>query len=176
MTTVTALALSPGRDGKGLVAIAALSDGRCFELAAREFWEPKGWKELPSIPLLGEPVKIDQRPNGCTTACIAMLTGIPLSELPTPPEDADDAWFESAENRNSISVPMQAMLVKHGWFLLHVWKRVPAGFAIAGGMGPRGRAHSIVVKDGVPWHDPHPSREGLVGEPEGYEILIRLVT
>lgn len=118
---------------------------------------------------------VDQRPNGCTLACIATLTGIPLDEFPHPPEDAGDDWFESAENRNAIQGPMHTVLEKHGWFLCHLWKRVPVGFAIAGGTSPRGIPHSVVVKDGKLWHDPHPSRAGLVGEPEGYDILVKLV-
>lgn len=126
--------------------------------------------------VLNEPEKVDQRPNGCWAACIATITGIALDELDQGiPEDADDAWFNA--NRARLMNDMHLRLRQRGWFFAHLWKNAPRGLAIAGGSSPRGLAigHAVVVKDGKLWHDPHPSRAGIV-DVEGYDILIPILT
>lgn len=122
-----------------------------------------------------EPVKVDQRPFGCWAACIATLTGIDLDELPHPPVDvAFEVWSASVENRNRFRQQMHDALLRHGWFEGSIGTQaIPAGFALAGGMSPRGLAHWVVVRDGQLWHDPHESGAGLVGDVEEYCIIIR---
>lgn len=127
---------------------------------------------------IGFPQKVDQRPNGCTAACIATLTGIPLDELPHPPIDADPAiWFgrEGVDLRNDYMGRLHDVLHRHGWYFGAILAGPkPRGFALAGGIGPRGVPHHVVVKDGELWHDPHESRAGLVSV-ESYDILIQVV-
>lgn len=119
------------------------------------------------------PVKIDQRPNGCWSACVATISGIPLDELDLGiPADADENWFRS--NRSNLHNDMQRRLIARGFFLHTTWRRIPKGFAIAGGTSPRGVPHAVVTLDGELWHDPHPSRAGLVSIDE-FEILIQIV-
>ena len=97
-------------------------------------------------------------------------------ELPHPPNGMDFAeWQESIDNRNAFRQQLDAATKRHGWFFGTIGTAcIPLGFALAGGVSPRGVKHFVVVKDGQLWHDPHPSRAGLVGEVEEYCILIRI--
>jgi hypothetical protein len=120
-----------------------------------------------------EPTRIDQRPNGCWAACLATITGIPLDELEqTFAADAGEAWFD--ENGVNLYNDMQQRLRARGWKLFHTYGAIPKGYAIACGTSPRGLYHAVVVKDGELWHDPHPSRGGLLKVQE-YEYLMPVV-
>lgn len=115
------------------------------------------------------PTKIDQNQDGCWPACIAMLTGIPLDELPHPmPEELRREEWSHFHNR------VLSAMHGRGWTIAALGSRVPTGYAIASGIGPRDRNHAVVVLDGKLYHDPHPSRAGLETVHE-YEIVIRIV-
>lgn len=38
----------------------------------------------------------------------------------------------------------------------------PGEYLFVAGMSPRGVMHQVIYRDGVLWHDPHPSHDGLV--------------
>jgi hypothetical protein len=148
-------------------------------------WQPKHDTPHRVVPLVpratrepmsdAEPVRVDQRANGCWAACVATLTGIPLDALDQNiPPDASEEWFW--ENATSLYNDMVRRLREHGWRIERTWRDVPRGFAIASGASPRYATvqHAVVVRDGELWHDPHPSRAGLASV-EGYEVLIPLV-
>ena len=103
-----------------------------------------------------------------------MLTGIPLDELSQGiPTDADDAWWDA--HATHLHNDMMHRLRARRWRLEHIGRDVPRGYAIASGPSPRGTniQHAVVVKDGELWHDPHPSRAGVLSI-ETYEVLIPL--
>lgn len=107
-----------------------------------------------------EPQRIDQTvfgPKGnCQSACLAMLLGLPLSEVPNFNDYAD---YNGA---------MQEFLAHRGYTILTFpitdveLRAFQKGFAIVGGMSPRGRLHAVLFRDGELWHDPHPDRGGVV--------------
>lgn len=110
-----------------------------------------------------EPVRVDQRPNGCWAACVATITGIPLDDLDQNiPDGASEEWFW--EHATELHNDMVRRLRARGWRLDYIGHDVPRGFAIASGKSPRLATvlHAVVVRDGVLWHDPHPSRAGIV--------------
>lgn len=84
-----------------------------------------------------------------------------------------DAVFQGLAPMNWIdALPVWARMM--GWKA--VWETVPEevpdGYCVGSGDGPRGARHAVVCEmdGGVPTvvHDPHPSRDGLVGEPDGF--------
>lgn len=110
-----------------------------------------------------EPQKIDQTefgPHGnCQSACLAMLLGVPLAEVPN---------FAAMEGDDNGKYVAQARwLHERGWALITIvnWQALPwpptKGYYIAGGTSPRGLRHGVIYKDGKLWHDPHPSRGGI---------------
>lgn len=136
------------------------------------YMEPSRWHSLPPAPN-GEPVWVDQPgEDECWIACMASLTGIPLGEFPQPPTDD-----RNAESETAYDTAVRAFLMERGWRLHTVRLDIPEGYAIASGKSPRreGFWHSVVYRDGVLAHDPHPDRTGLGGNPvDEYEILIPL--
>jgi hypothetical protein len=46
-------------------------------------------------------------------------------------------------------------------------------YLIASGKSPRGFSHAVIWKNGVMVHDPHPSQDGLVGEPSYYIQFVK---
>jgi hypothetical protein len=118
-------------------------------------------------------VKVDQKPNGCWAACIATLTGIPLDEFPDVPIEArEEAWWD--EHGTRLRNDITAVIRKHGWRKESTWQDTPKGWAMAYGTSPRGYEHAVVVHDGKLWHDPHPSRAGLLDITQ-YEILVPII-
>ena len=116
--------------------------------------------------------KFDQVPQGCWVACIATLTGLPHDDLiALMPRQEDGRLDESrhADYHNAVNSYLRA----RKWRLLYMWTDVPKGFAMAYGPSARGTQHSVIVLDGELWHDPHPSRAGLLSV-EQYEIIIPL--
>jgi len=92
-------------------------------------------------------------PDGdCFEACIASITSIPLDEIP---HFLSQNWFEE----------YRGWLRKQGWKTAW-WDAAsgsfPQGLAIGNGKAERGLAHSVVCLDGELFHDPYPSRAGLL--------------
>jgi hypothetical protein len=117
---------------------------------------------------------VDQRPNGCYLACLASLTGLPLDVFPEPPPAGD--CREECRWKNAVT----DLLGQHGWAAVSLGSRIPLeGYAIGSGPSPRHEGadiwHSIVLLDGMPHFDPHPTR-AMLGDsvPAEYELVIRV--
>lgn len=111
-------------------------------------------------------IPVIQKPNGCYSACVSSITGIPLEDLPQPTdEELTHEHWHAYNNR------LHAVLRAKGWFKVYV-ADVPLGFSIASGPGPRELEHSCVALDGEVVHDPHPDGGGLVCITE-YEVLVK---
>lgn len=123
---------------------------------------------------VGTSTKVDQtilagdprRVGNCFAACVASYLGVPLAVVPN---------FVELGERGEDGYAL-------GWW----WAAV--GFMAAHGLGPvdledvdqgapdeilfvagpslRGVQHQVLYLDGELWHDPHPSREGLLGVTE----------
>jgi hypothetical protein len=106
-----------------------------------------------------EPKRVMQTelgPRGnCQSACLAMLLGLELSEVPNFAV-SDETWEQQAS----------WLLARGLWRLTVVpWQGLPwppaHGFYIAGGVSPRGHRHSVIYRAGELWHDPHPEGGGI---------------
>lgn len=115
-------------------------------------------------------IKVDQqRLHGddtigdCFLACVASVLEIPLEEVPYEITLAMDEegvrWFHELEEFLE-TYDMRAEFLPQS--------RAPDDqYLIAGGQSPRfsDLRHAVVWKGGEVVHDPHPSRDGIVGEP-----------
>jgi hypothetical protein len=112
--------------------------------------------------------------GNCQSACLAMMLGCELSEVPNFAKTGDRKSTED-EFRGQLV----AWLAKRGLHILTFkkWEGAPFppehGFWIVGGVSPRGYMHGVIYKDGELWHDPHPEGGGLV-EPLDIDLILPL--
>ncbi len=114
----------------------------------------------------------------CFRCCIASVLDLPAVDVPhfMAAPDQDILWAKR----------LDAFLRPRGMFWVSIqsfpeWQ-LSTGMrplVIAGGKSPRGEwGHNVVGemnRDGFRLiHDPHPSRAGIIGEPEDYGLLCRL--
>jgi len=124
---------------------------------------------------------VDQSmPHSCWEACIASITERPIGDFD------EVAEFRRAYNEGSalgkydfsLRERYDELLASIGIAIARMPNfhatRIPAGFSIANGRGPRGYDHSCVASDGVIVHDPHMSRAGLLEIVE-YELVVPIV-
>ena len=113
---------------------------------------------------MAEPKRIMQTEFGengnCQSACLAMMLGLDLSEVPNFTALGNGVGYVCAKLQ-------QQWLLERG---LYIWTIVPHqglpwplpyGYYIAGGPSPRGIHHAVIFKDGALWHDPHPDGGGI---------------
>jgi hypothetical protein len=118
--------------------------------------------------------------DDCYRACVASLLGLPASEVPhftevamrlAPNVGHTAAWIGANRWLEQHSLALVYVRVERGALM------IPKGaYCIAHGDSPRGVGHSVIwdnAGDGLA-HDPHPSRAGIVGEPDGMELLVEL--
>lgn len=122
---------------------------------------------------MNEPKRIMQTefgPDGnCQSACLAMMLGIELEEVPNFTRLGKGVGFMCAKLQ-------QEWLLARG---LYIWTIVPHqglpwplpyGYYIAGGISQRGHRHAVIFKDGALWHDPHPDG-GAIAEVEDLDLI-----
>lgn len=120
----------------------------------------------------------DKKGN-CWATCIAMLLGLNDPEVVPNfcvvwPKDGEWFWrasdFVSRHGYRLVETPM-------GSDALQFW--VPRALNgvhwIASGPGPRGCDHAVIFKGDKLWHDPHPSRAGLI-EVTSMGLLVPIVS
>ena len=120
-------------------------------------------------------------PKGnCIVAAMASIMEVGIDELPDLLERChvfengkDSSWKEGNDHWWNVLVEGAR---GHGWEPFYMEARAneihPQGYAIAGGDSPRSDVvdengknvgHVVVCLDGEVVHDPHPSRDGLLG-------------
>jgi hypothetical protein len=112
----------------------------------------------------------------CFRCCVASLFDRPAAEVPHFCEDMDHTWHERLVNWLR---PWRLFYIETK--ALPPWLLMPNlhPLVIVSGRSPRGNwGHSVVGEiDRNGWkliHDPHPSRAGIVGEPEDFGMFVRL--
>jgi len=95
--------------------------------------------------------------GNCFSACVASLLGLGIDDVPffMGEDNWDEALLEWCAARG-VGVDFSTQFP------------APRGtLCIVGGESPRYKAngHSVIARDGVVIHDPHPDRSGIVGEP-----------
>lgn len=105
--------------------------------------------------------------GNCLQACVAMLTGRRLDQVPHFNALHDDNLACSAALQDWLrSIGMRSQAVQFGEFTPWYLDGVPAILSGPSSRYTDGTHHAVVgwvQKDGtwIVWHDPHPSREGL---------------
>jgi hypothetical protein len=110
-------------------------------------------------------VRVDQtilasdpkRQGNCLSACVATYLGRPLDEVPHFAEyasDRKDAWWDC----------LIGYMAGHGLWAYDIGlsDAEPGEVVFVMGMSPRGVCHQVLYRDGALWHDPHPSRGGIL--------------
>ena len=109
-----------------------------------------------------------KRKGNCVAAAVATVLGVPLTEVPHFIEfgiaygDSDD--MHAASQGNHWWAMLLGYLAGKGYWVTELGKVTDAErgeLVLVAGMAARGVMHQVVYRDGVLWHDPHPSREGL---------------
>lgn len=103
--------------------------------------------------------------GNCMAACMASITGIPLSEFPTTRTDGTNLETQCAF---LLTHGVKSMLVSPDD--LRDYPNMFSEYAIARGRTSRGHNHACVCRNGRVCFDPHPSRVGLESI-YGYVIL-----
>lgn len=113
--------------------------------------------------------------NDCVRACIASILEIPIDEVPRFVEQNGSGWrvavwnWLDARGYGFIEMPFKEVGRKNMFWT--------CGHFIAMGISPRhpdGKIqHAVVFKGYDLAHDPHPEKNGLVGEPLSAMFLIR---
>jgi len=118
----------------------------------------------------GAEAPADER-GDCFAACLASITGVSVDAVPNFCA-FDGAWMDRA---NAWLVERGLMLVTfEGDPFREMREYRQHAIMIASGPGPRGHRHCVLWRDGALFHDPHPSDDGLVGDPEEFEIVCLL--
>jgi len=106
-------------------------------------------------------------PGNCQAACIATLLDLSIEEVPNFAKFGVKYWDEQ-----------EAFLAKHGLWLMYT-KEEPCTSSvvhyIGSGISPRGLRHAVIMLDEEIVHDPHPSQAGLVGKPDRFGILCKIL-
>ncbi len=110
-----------------------------------------------------------KRKGNCVAACVATFLDVPLTEVPHFIElgiaygDSDDVHAASAGHA-WWSMLLGFMAGKGMWPV--VLESVTDGerdeILFVAGKSPRGVMHQVLYRAGRLWHDPHPSRDGIV--------------
>lgn len=118
-----------------------------------------------AVPDEGEPGDPDTTGN-CVAACVASILELDLADVPNfaakPP---GEYWPGVVE-----------WMTARGWMPI-VWDgHFPyPGYYMVSGNSPRGDfKHLVVYRDGEMVHDPHPSGDGLRGDPIDQWVLVPL--
>lgn len=123
------------------------------------------WTHNPELGLIGD----------CFRACVASILELDPFTVPNFCEEdwgkeKDFSWYKAMlkwlHPRGLTYFDIQVPAEFHGR-----WFEGPAAsgfetFHILSGISPRGIQHSVVARNGIIVHDPHPSRAGLAGPAE----------
>lgn len=109
------------------------------------------------------------RKGNCVAACVATLFGVPLKDVPHFVEfgiaygDSDDV--RAASSGHHWWAMMLGYVAGRGHWVVELDSVADADtgeMILVAGMSPRGVMHQVLYRDGRLWHDPHPSRDGVL--------------
>lgn len=109
-----------------------------------------------------------KRKGNCVAACVATLLGVPLNEVPHFIEFGiayGDAEEDKVSNSNAWWAMLLGYLAGKGYWVTELEALADAEQGetlLVAGMSPRGVLHQVLYRDGDLWHDPHPSRDGVL--------------
>jgi len=115
---------------------------------------------------VGDPKK----KGNCVAACVATIVGLPLDTVPHFIEYGiafgdSDGVKEEVSTGHSWFAMMLGFFAGQGLWLVELEQVTDAEageVVLVAGPSPRGVMHQVLYRDGVLWHDPHPSRDGVL--------------
>jgi hypothetical protein len=110
----------------------------------------------------------------CMRACIATILSVPRHEVPHfLHDDCDAVEFGLRVQRYLKSFGLFLMDVGAFDFGLVMTRETPDVFHLIYGHTERGTYHAVVGKNGQVFHDPHPSKAGLVDGDWTYGLMVK---
>ncbi|HEY9354488.1 MAG TPA: hypothetical protein VIP28_14595, partial [Nocardioides sp.] len=109
-----------------------------------------------------------KRKGNCVAACVATLLGVSLDEVPHFIEFGiayGDSETDKVSAGNHWWAMMLGFLAGRGLWVteLESVRHADRGeVLLVCGPSPRGVMHQVLYRDGRLWHDPHPSRAGVL--------------
>lgn len=103
------------------------------------------------------------RQGNCLSACVASWLERPLDQVPHFVELGVQAHGE--EDTVYWWAMFIGYMAGHGYWPVQLETpeaAEPGEIVFVMGMSPRGVCHQVLYRDGELWHDPHPSRAGIV--------------
>lgn len=104
------------------------------------------------------------RPGNCLAACVATFLQRPLEEVPHFIEQGMELG-DSEDSGPMWWVMLIGYMAGHGYWpveLDSIDDAEPGEAVFVMGMSPRDVMHQVIYRDGRLWHDPHPSRAGIL--------------
>lgn len=107
-----------------------------------------------------------KRMGNCVAACVASFLGLDLEQVPHFLEFGD-AWKPDPDEPDRVVwfAMLAGFMAGHGLWLTQLDDlegAEPGELVFASGPSPRGVFHQVLYRDGQLWHDPHPSRDGVL--------------
>lgn len=113
----------------------------------------------------------EKRKGNCVAACIATIVGVPLERVPHFVDfgiaygDVDDDSPDAVSTGHHWWAMLLGYLAGHNRWVVEL-EDVDATergeMLLVAGMSPRGVMHQVIYRDRRLWHDPHPSRAGVL--------------
>lgn len=109
------------------------------------------------------------RKGNCVAACIATIVGVPLEEVPhfvgfgISYGDSDDV--HNVSSGHAWWAMMLGYLAAKGLWVVELDAITDAEvdeLVLVAGPSPRGVMHQVIYRNGSLFHDPHPSRDGVL--------------
>lgn len=121
------------------------------------------------------------RLGNCVAACVATALALPLEQVPHfieyGVEYGDKVDPADTSTGNAWFTMMLGFFAGHGLWPISVDSpddAEPGEIVFVHGPSERGVSHQVLYRNGVLWHDPHPSRAGLLSiADEGLFVLRR---
>lgn len=104
-----------------------------------------------------------ERQGNCLAACVATFCELPLHNVPHFVELG--TLMNGEDDRISWWSMLLGFMAGRGLWpdeLKSVDDAEPGETVFVMGMSPRGVCHQVLYRNGELWHDPHPSRDGVV--------------
>lgn len=111
--------------------------------------------------------------NDCLRACIAVILNIPPKDLPNPTQEYRKLKIKQKNIVSPDWLDFFNSIYQFWGFKLNYTKNTK-GLTI-GVVAPKRKAHAIVCKDGLPFHNPDPGGKSYQKNEVGYYIRVKRI-
>ena len=106
-----------------------------------------------------------KRKGNCVSACVATHLGLSLSTVPHFIEHDREATVDGSTQSSTWWDMLTGFMAAFGLWPVELTDPAegePKEILWVAGMSERGVLHQVLYRDGELWHDPHPSRAGVL--------------